>query len=134
MNLGTRFSNRAVLLRLVAALAAGLPIPAQAAGTAVTIDCFRSADPPLLSADGIRTGRILELPIVGKGIPATYDDRGLLHFKIGQETFTIAAEMAQLQGKPQPTAKSDPVGGAPRQSFATKGASAEMGSSLCADR
>lgn len=133
MNLIARFFKRTDLPRVAAVLAIGLPMPGWAAGTPVTIDCFHSRYLPLLSADGTRAGKTLEVPVIGEGIPATYDSRGLLHFTIGKEAFTISADMALLQPKPQPLAKSDPVGGPPRQAFVAKGSPANA-SSLCADR
>ncbi len=134
MPLIVRLLMRSAFAPVVAALAVGLAAPGRAAETRVVIDCFHAPDLPLLSRDGVRTGKTLEVPVVGEGLPAMHDDRGLLHFTIDNETFTVSENMARLTGKSLALATSPPVGGQPMQSFVAKGRAAGPASSLCADR
>jgi hypothetical protein len=132
MNLIVRLLVRSAFAPVMVAV--GTAVPSWAAEIPVVIDCFHEPDLPLLSRDGIRTGKTLEVPVVGEGLPAMHDSRGLLHFKIDNETFTVSESMAKLREKPQALATSPPVGGQPTQSFVTKGPATSSASSLCADR
>jgi hypothetical protein len=132
MNLIVRLLVRSAFAPVMAAV--GTAAPGWAAETRVVIDCFHDPDLPLLSRDGVRTGKTLEVPAVGEGLPAMHDSRGLLHFKIDNETFTVSESMAKLKEKPQALTTSPPVGGQPMQSFVTKGPATGSASSLCADR
>jgi len=72
------------------------PIP-QAIAKEVTIVCFRDDKVPWLSEDGGKMLEVGEVPFIGSGVAADYDNSGLVHFSLGSKKFVTKAAYVQLK-------------------------------------
>jgi len=95
--------------------------PSHALADQVTIQCFLDEKLPVLSEGGRKFDGVVDIPYIGVGVVADYDNSGLVHFEVGGRAYVTYARLVQLKPEAGQVQKAPPAAGGLQQSFASKG-------------